>query len=451
MNTDQPETSGGEAPDDPSQRSPRSSRSHRRGTNAGESHERRPSTDDDHRFGHPLLFLVPVIVIAVIAIAINRIEPAAPGAFYTAPSPLPAGPPGTIIRTEAIRGAPAGSLGWKILYLSTGMQGEPIAVSGTVFVPTTPAPPGGRSVVAWAHPTTGVNDRCAPSLEAGGGASKIPGITEFLQAGYAVAATDYAGLGTPGPHPYLVGASEGMAVLDSARAIHSFAPAAAGTRIAVWGHSQGGHAALFAGQLAPTYAPDLTVVGVATAAPATELGALLQRDIGGIGGNVLGSMAVVSWSQVYADQGLTLDQVVKTPSQPVARLIADQCIESTPQLLVDLPAAEVLDVSFLAGAPWSTPGWDTQLQINTPGAPGSPGLAVPLLVNQGTADTTVWPTVTTGWVTNQCAAAVTVTERLYPGVSHTDIAVDSASDTATWIAARFAGQPASATCPPPTP
>jgi alpha-beta hydrolase superfamily lysophospholipase len=397
-----------------------------------------------HHSRHPWLLIIPVLVVVLIAFAINRIEPAQPGVFYSAPTPLPAGAPGTIIRSTPIAGAPAGAQGWLVLYLSTGLDGQPIAVSGTVFAPAGAPPAGGRPVVAWAHPTTGIASRCAPSLESAGGAGNIPGLAAFLSAGYVVAATDYPGLGTAGPHPYLVGASEGNAVLDSVRAAHNLAEAGAGTTFGLWGHSQGGHAALFAGQLASTYAPDLTLVGVAAAAPATQLVPLLDRDIGGLTGNVLASYAVDSWSQVYAPT-LTMDQVLHTTAIPTARLIGDSCIETEAQLVVELPEAEMAEKYFIATYPWDVPAWQTVLQANTPGAVA---ITAPVLINQGSADTVVWPGVTADWVASQCATKVDVTEKVYDGVTHTNIATTSAADTVTWMAARFAGQPATSTCPP---
>lgn len=414
---------------------------------------RRPSPDNDHRWPHPIAFLVPVLLVSVLALAVNRIEPDAPDAFYTPPAPLPTGKPGTIIATRPIAATPAGSRGWTVLYLSTGLDGQPRATSGSIFVPTASAPVGGRPVIAWAHGTTGVAPRCAPSLRHGGGATSIPGFDRFIDAGYVVTATDYPGLGTANPHPYLVGESEGVAVLDSVRAAQNLTEAQATTSFAVWGHSQGGHAALFAGQLAPSYAPELKLVGVAAAAPATELRDLLQHDIGGVAGNVLAAMAVVSWSQVYASQGLTQSQMLNTAAIPSARLIADNCIESSDQLLVDLPSAEVLKVGFKgidkSDHSWTPPSeWEAPLQQNTPGATR---IGVPVLINQGTADTVVWPGVTTHWVNGQCQAGVILAEKVYDGLTHLNIATTSAGDTSAWFAARFAGEPATSTCPNPQP
>ena len=146
-------------------------------------------------------------------------NPAA-GRFYQPPDPLPAGDPGDIIRSEPLDGAPAGSRAWRVLYLSLGLDDEPIAVSGMVFAPddsssasttaasgATTSTAGGATttarsgdagdhpVVAWAHPTTGVADTCAPSVLSDG-PSLVAGLDAFLDAGFVVAATDYQGLGT---------------------------------------------------------------------------------------------------------------------------------------------------------------------------------------------------------------------------------------------------------------
>ena len=128
-------------------------------------------------------------------------------AFYQASEAEIAGAPGTVIRQEPMVGAPAGASAYRVLYRSTTPDGQPIAVSGVIIIPQGTAPPGGWPIVAWAHPTTGIVPHCAPSL-ALFIFQQIAGSRQLLERGYAIAATDYPGLGTPGPHPYLVGASE---------------------------------------------------------------------------------------------------------------------------------------------------------------------------------------------------------------------------------------------------
>jgi alpha-beta hydrolase superfamily lysophospholipase len=423
---------------------------------------RRVGADSPH--GQPvrlLRLLLPVVAVSLVAVAVHRIEPAAAGAFYDPPDPLPPGPPGTLIRSEPVLPAPAGARVWRILYVSSDPAGDAIAVSGIVVAPDAPAPPAGRAVVAWAHPTSGIESRCAPSPRDGGGAAAIPGLDALLAAGHVVAATDYAGLGTPGTHPYLVGESEARAVLDSVRAARALPDAGASgpsTPTAVWGHSQGGHAALFAAQLAPSYAPDVPLAGVATAAPATDLTALLQHGIGGVPGNVLASMALVAWSQLPAAgrAQLPLDGILDPLAVPTARRIASRCIEGGGPMAVDLPDAEILRLRFRDPQPWFTPGWDDLLTENTPtlrsgqqsSPPGTSAAATPVLINQGTADTVVWRDVTAAWAAAQCARGAALMVVDYDGASHVDIASRSAEDAVAWINDRLAGRPAGSTCEP---
>jgi hypothetical protein len=197
--------------------------------------------------------------------------------FYQASTQQMAGAPGTIIRSEPMLFAPAGTQAYRVLYRSTGLSGEPIAVSGVIIVPPGPAPAGGRPIVAWAHPTTGVVPHCAPSL-AIFVFQQMAGLRQLIEQGAVVAATDYPGLGTAGPHPYLVGDSEARAVIDSVRAARNIPGVDGGNDFAVWGHSQGGQASLYTGLIAGSYAPELHLVGVAAAAPATSLVTLMGDD-----------------------------------------------------------------------------------------------------------------------------------------------------------------------------
>jgi hypothetical protein len=362
--------------------------------------------------------------------------------FYQAPDPLPAGKPGDIIRTQPMSGAPAGAQAYQVLYHSTSMTGGDIAVSGVFIVPTAAAPSGGRPIVSWAHPTTGVADPCAPSLS-GLVFAILPGLAQFIQAGYVVAATDYEGLGTAGVHPYLVGESEGRGVLDAARAAVNFQPAAADKTTLLWGWSQGGQASLFAGQLAPTYAPDLDVKGVAAAAPAGELGAALQLSENTAEGVSLGGYAITAYSNVYASTtpGLDVNAVVTPTGQQILPSLVSLCnltqITQVAQLVTPVVG------KFYAGDPTTVQPWAGLLQQNTPGAVQTPA---PIFIAQGTADTTVPPPTTEQLAAALCAKDDNLQLKLYDGVSHGDIGFASAPDVVTWMAQRLAGTPAQSNC-----
>ncbi len=380
---------------------------------------------------------------AAISAWVHRAQPDAPPAFYTAPSLLPGGPAGTIIRSEVIDDFHPGATAYRVLYKSTGYNGDPTAVSGIIVVPDGPAPADGRKVIAWTHGTVGVAPNCSPSLVPNY-ASALVGIAEFIEAGYVIAATDYQGLGTPGPHPYLVGDAEGMGALDNVRAARNLAEADASADFVVWGESQGGHASLFAGELASTYAPELNLHGVVASAPASDLVDLFKTKTseGTAVGNILISMALSSWARVY-DQA-DLDQIVTPAARPVVNRIAENCIQNPAQILASVPAASALNVTFLSNPPWDTEPWRAILADNTP---GDARTDTPILITQGEADPVVSPAVQQQFVDRLCQTGATVDYRTYPGVGHVTVAHDTAPDVTQWIADRFAGMPAPSSCP----
>ena len=339
---------------------------------------------------------------------------------------------GTIIRQERMSGAPDEATAYRVLYRSTGLDGRPSAVSGVVVIPRGSPPPGGRPIVAWAHPTTGVVPRCAPSL-AFSMFRQVQGLKQMLERGYIVTATDYPGLGTAGTHPYLIGDSEGRSVLDSVRAARLMPEAGASNRFAVWGHSQGGQAALFTGLLAKSYAPELDLVGVAAAAPATELATLLNDDLTTVAGKNLTSMSLWSWARLY---DAPLERVVDAAAIPVVDRLAEECIESLFDLLERRLTERPLEQHFLCVSNLvDVEPWRTLLNENAPGALPPD---VPVFLAQGTSDPIVRPAATKDYMDLLCRAGVKVRMFLMPGIGHAVAGRDSADAAVGWINDRFA-------------
>ena len=233
-------------------------------------------------------------------------EPVDP--FYRVSATDLLGEHGDVIRVRAMSGPAAlqsAAACELVIYQSTRVSdGAPIGVSGIIAIPKGDAPPGGWPVVSWSHGTVGVADRGAPSLDTDQLADiddpnnppmtvhrKINAaphalLNEFLNRGWAVAMTDYEGLGTRGPHPYLFGTSEARGVLDivrAARTLHNrdSAPGQGiiSRRFVIVGHSQGGQSALFAAHLAPTWTAELTLLAVAAIAPASAQERLLLLSL----------------------------------------------------------------------------------------------------------------------------------------------------------------------------
>jgi acetyl esterase/lipase len=381
-------------------------------------------------------------VLAGVALLLAAHAAQAQSAFYTATDEELPGAPGTIIRAQPMRRAPEGTIAYRVLYRSTGLHDEPIAVSGVVILPSGPVPAGGRPIVAWAHPTTGVVPRCAPSL--GMNVFRhIQGLDAMLARGYAVAATDYPGLGTPGPHPYLVGVSEARAVIDSARATRDLEGADSGRRFAVWGHSQGGHAALFSGLVAKSYAPELELAGVAAAAPATELGTLMAEDLNSAGGRNLTAMTLWSWQRVF---DAPMSRVLTPPAIPVVDLLAQACIESIFDIVLREREGRSLIRSFLSVPnPLDLDPWKMLAAENTPGALPRD---VPVFLSQGSDDKLVRPPVTRAYMERLCGAGTSVHMLVLPKVNHAFIGRDSAAAAVDWMAERFAGEQPPTDCGP---
>ncbi|HTT82377.1 MAG TPA: alpha/beta fold hydrolase [Rhizomicrobium sp.] len=342
------------------------------------------------------------------------------------------GAPGTIIAEEPMQG-PVGADAWRVLYRSTDPRGAPIAVSGIVIIPLGKAPPGGRAIVAWAHPTSGVVPKCAPSL-ARYFFRQVQGLQDMIGRGYIVAATDYPGLGTPGPHPYMIGISEAHAVIDSVRAARALAGASAGNRFAVWGHSQGGQAALFTGLIARSYAPELGLVGIAAAAPPTDLRALIADDIDTNGGRNLTAMTFYSWSRLY---DLSLQGIVEPQAMPAVAALSNECIESIFDIIERRISQRPLKRVFLANGNFENIApWSSLIAANSAG-PLPPN--IPVFLAQGTADGLVRPDITTAYFWKLCRGESSVRYLLLPGVNHAWAAKKSAPDAIQWIADRFAG------------
>jgi alpha-beta hydrolase superfamily lysophospholipase len=350
-------------------------------------------------------------------------------------------PPGALIRSQAMDRAPDGASAFRVLYASTGLHGERIAVSGVVIVPDGAPPPGGRPIVAWAHPTSGIEDRCAPSL-AWVFFDSVQGLDDMLHRGFAVAATDYPGLGTAGIHPYLVGDSEARAVIDSVRVARTIAGVGDGKRFAVWGHSQGGQAALFTGLDVGTYAPELELVGIAAAAPATDLPTLLADDANTSGGRNITAMTLWSWSRLY-DAPLT--NVVAPAATPVIDKLAGECIERFFDVFERIGPTRalaqtfLLDRNFASKAPWHA------LLIENSARPTPPSL--PVFLAQGSKDGLVLPAVTEHYRDALCANGSAVAWDVLVGGTHGFAGRDAAPAAVAWIADRFAGRAPPNDCP----
>ncbi len=349
-------------------------------------------------------------------------------AFYKPPNKLPK-QHGTLIWARKAGGlVPLQNARYTklVLYTSRTPQNRNVAVSGSVAVPKGKPPKGGWPVITWAHGTTGAADVCAPTRDFQGtpnqtGETYINGdLSAWLAAGYAVLRTDYQGLGTPGKHAYLVGKAEGRGVLDIVEAARELDPRI-GKRYLIAGHSQGGHAALFAAGEAKKYLPRLRLRGTVAFAPASHI--LDQVPL---------LSAFTSPSGLTALATLILYGAATQSAQiNVNQLLSDQILQFYP--LVEQQCLGRLGQSDeLGGIPPS--------QLERPGADLSalnPVLAAmnplvlsraPIQIEQGDADTTVFKVFTDQLKDELIAAGNQLTYKTYSGIDHVGVVTAGEAD-----------------------
>jgi pimeloyl-ACP methyl ester carboxylesterase len=358
-----------------------------------------------------------------------------PGDQFYEPPPVGTGTPGELIWSRP-QWADNDGRQDLMLYRSRGQTGRHVFVTGTATVPATPPPAGGYDVVVWAHPTVGMGDHCAPSK----GVVDLPAAgLDLVRAGYVVVTTDYEGLGTPGPHPFLQSASEAAALLDAVRATRDLGVPVS-DRTAVFGGSRGGHAAVAFAERAPAYAPEAEVVG------ALGLGAAVIDHTDALVDYAMSSpfkglfmMAARGVQQVHGPSSSGVKSFLEHYLTPngVARLPeADGCIIEVIGSFFSSPSGDLFHLT----RPSPTPAVEAlrrTLEV------GDIGTDVPILLMSGNFDPLVPPHVINSWHAGACTKSPTIELRWYDAGHFPE----PNAEITSWIDARFEGAPAATTCP----
>lgn len=333
-----------------------------------------------------------------------------------------------LVSAAPVASPPSGMQAWRIRYWSKDDSGRPRQVTGMVVAPKKASPRISRKVIAWTHGTSGVAQQCAPSVS-----DRFFELTPALDAvrnGYVVVAPDYPGLGSAGAHPYLVGAITARATLDSVQAAREIPGSAAGRKFAVWGESQGGHAALWTGQRAKADGADLELVAVAAGAPPTDLAANFRLASDPNAKVFLLALTATSWSRYYK---VPLAIGRKSTSAIMKRLAAN-CIATnqTPRfgalLGILTLRRDLRNFDFAATRPWSR-----FIAANST----KPVQSVPVLLAQTKDDPLVAASVTRKFARRLCRNNVRVRWIDLPGKDHATTARQSAVQTLKWIDDRF--------------
>lgn len=360
--------------------------------------------------------------------------------FYTAPDPLPPGRAGDVIRAEAMTAyelpaLPLRANAWRVLYRSTSATGRPIAVSGVVMIPTSPYP-GPRPLVGYAIGTQGLADRCAPSHQLDAGTEyEAPIIDQVLAKGWAIALTDYPGLGTPGDHTYVVGRALGAAVLDAMRAARRLTDAAlpADGPLALMGYSEGGGAAAAAAELQPAYAPDLALAGAAVGGVPADVELDVRHVDGTPAGWWLSLYAAIGFAAAYPD--LDLGRSLNDRGRQYVTRFRDTCIQDA--FITAATAPSYYSRDYFTDHVYARADWLARMRQNRL---GSQAPAKPVLIQHARDDQAVAYGPGRALYKEWCSLGADAHFRDAPG-EHLSGGLASAQPAIDFIAARFADVP----------
>lgn len=363
--------------------------------------------------------------LAAVVLALSPAVPALAGAHHHKP--------GRVLSAEPLPASlwlPGAAAAHRIRYTSTGLSGRPVAVAGAVFIPEGTAPRHGWPVISWAHGTVGVADGCAQSV--GGRSDRdVTYLSAWLRAGYAVVATEYEGLGTPGPHPYLHGASEAYGVIDMVRAARTVARSLGRTWLAV-GQSQGGQAVLFAGAVADRYAPELDYRGAIATAPPSQWRTLIDvaRAFEPSAPAIPNVLLILE--MLRAAHPHTFDPAgYLTPAgaELFTRARTELCFTELAEQLAGRTAGDVYDVDAAERERLTRlMEYDADIPIVRHRRP--------VFIAQGTADTVVHPPASKTTADQLAAAGTDVTFRFYPGADHSGPMTAALPELLAWAAAQ---------------
>lgn len=362
--------------------------------------------------------------------------------FYTPPSPIPSGNPGDVLRVRPSKAGPptARSLAnaWQVMYLSTDALGRPNVVTGTVMVPKGKTP-STLPIVAINPGTTGPAFRCTVSRFINQGAFyEQSSVNDMLKAGYAVAITDYDGYFENPKTSYILGKAMGPAVLDMIRAAGRLPDAGLSptAKVAIRGFSQGGGASAWAGQLLPTYAPELNVVGIAAGGvPASLANVALGLEGKPAFGFELN--ALIGLDNAYSE--LDLDSYLLPEGKTViADMEADDC---TIELLLDYQNKTSED--YTDPSPFGESAWLSRVTENNL---GNTKITVPFLQYHAQNDQIVAYKQAKSARDKWCALGVQEFWDDSYNTGHITTVGRANPQVAAFIADRLAGKPFTSNC-----
>jgi pimeloyl-ACP methyl ester carboxylesterase len=356
-------------------------------------------------------------------------------ALYLPPNPLPQYGDGAVIWAQRFSGGaalPTAAANYRMLYETFSATGPLVAVSGTLAVPPGAPPTLGWPLISWAHGTTGNAPQCAPSR------SLEPNIEQrmldgFVRRGYAVAQTDYEGIGTPGTHPYMVALSAARDVTAIVKASREIAPQI-GRNWIVMGHSQGGAAALATAAVGQQLAPELDLVGAVAYAPFSTPDGMLQYEYLNEqpnSGLVILALMIEGFSTV-------------DPRVAPSKMLEPEALRLMPELQQQCLPALMSDSDWIRLTPRNVFRSEDESDIQAfyhdliRSDPRNFSISIPTLLVNGASDSLVSSASTIDLREQLSKRGTPVAFKAYAGATHGTVLSAAADDVAEWIGQRFA-------------
>ena len=358
--------------------------------------------------------------------------------FYRWSEPVP-NEPGRVLRQQKVtvqEDMPHAASATRILYVSNDERWNsgPIPVSGMIFLPEGSPPDGGWPILAWGHGTVGTADVCAPS-HTGLRPRDAVYLDHWLKAGFAVVATDYQGLGGPGPHPYQFWQAEGRSILDSANAMRSLYPVLTSRSVIVGGQSQGSSAALGAAWLASDELSDLTVKG----AVVTGLGSYFPEGPVKLEPRMSANIFLSYASGGLRDDAPPIDDLVTPQGAEVLAATRSGCKDDIKEAAIENRIADLGDA-------FRIPLSELKAMTVPLGQFPMKRAGMPIFVATGLADATIEPEWQYASVRAMCAAGNIVAWHPYDGLGHDGAMHGSIEDSIDFARRALTGDSGRSSC-----
>jgi hypothetical protein len=328
----------------------------------------------------------------------------------------------------------------QLLYRTTGQLGQPTVTVTTLIRPLAPV---GTKIVSYQTAYDALGSECDPSYTmAGGNPADSTGTDEtavmglYLAAGYYVDVSDYEGTKLD----FVAGQESAYGTLDAIRAAEHDLRASASTEVGLVGYSGGSIASEWASELAPTYAPELHIVGVAEGGIPVDLAHNLNYVNGSPAWSGVIPAVVVSLARAF---DIDLAPYLSDYGKQITQQVQGECIASFLGAYPGLTVQQLLKPQYqdFLAIPVFRKVVNTLLMGSVPGRP-----AGPLFMGVGDADGTGDGVMVTKDVEalahEYCTRGVNVQFSVYKGQNHDNAAIPFEVQALAFLQQRFLGIPA---------